>query len=68
MRSILVLFAIAAIGFIVILQKKDAPEGTGAKAAKSQLVGQHNWMKQSPDKTRVVAQNVVQLHGEIEAP
>jgi hypothetical protein len=70
MRSILVLFAIASLGFIVILQKKDAPEGTGtkAKAVESKLIGQHNWMKHSPDKIRVVAQNVVQSRKEIEAP
>ena len=70
MRSILVLFAIASIGFIVILQKKDAPErsGTKAKAAESQLVGQHNWMKHSLDKSRAVAQNVAQSRKEIEVP
>jgi hypothetical protein len=70
MRSIMVLFAIAALGFIVILQKKDAPAGTGtkAKAVESKLLGQHNWMKQPLDKTRAVAQNIVQSPKEIEAP
>lgn len=68
MRSILLLFVIAAVGFIVILQKKNAPEGTRAKAAESQLIGKHNAMKHAPDKIRVVAQNVVASREETEAP
>lgn len=70
MRSILVLFAIAALGFIFILQKKDVPEGTGAKVKPSELqqVSQHNWMKHSLDRTHVVVQNVAQTRKENEVP
>jgi hypothetical protein len=60
MRSILTLFVIAALGFLFILQKKDAPEPTLAKKQPTELnkVSQHNWMKHAIDKNRVVAQNV----------
>lgn len=73
MRSILVLFAIAALGFIFILQKKDAPEATTVKtkSAESQQVSrvsQHNWMKHSLDKAHAVAQNVAQTRKENEVP
>ena len=72
-RSILVLFAIAALGFTVILQKKDPPEATSVKtkAAESQhvnQVSQHNWMKHSLDRAHAVAQNVAQTRKENEMP
>ena len=59
MRSILTLFVIAALGFLFILQKKDAPEPVLAKKQPTELnkVIQHNWMKHAIDKGRVVAQN-----------
>jgi hypothetical protein len=73
MRSILVLFAIAALGFIFILQKKDAPEATTVKTkpAKSHQVNQvsqHNSMKHSLDKAHAVAQNVAQTRKEERKP
>lgn len=60
MRSILALFAVAALGFLFILQKKDAPEPALAKKHPIELnkVSQHNWMKHAIDKNRVIAQNV----------
>jgi hypothetical protein len=59
MRSIVALFAVAALGFLFILQKKDPPEPTLAKKQPTELikVSQHNWMKHAIDKNRVVAQN-----------
>jgi hypothetical protein len=67
MRSVLVLFAIAVLGFIFILQKKDAPETTIVKTKPAELrrmnqVSQDNRMKPSLDKTHAVAQNVAQPH------
>jgi hypothetical protein len=56
MRSILVLFAIAALGFVIILKKKDAPEVAKAPA-KSAEVSQPNWMKRVSNGSRDVAQN-----------
>lgn len=63
--SVLVLFGIAVLGFIFILQKKDAPEAAivKTKPAESRHMNQvspENRMKQSTDKTNAVAQNVVQ--------
>jgi hypothetical protein len=60
MRSILTLFVIAALGFLFILQKNDAPEPSLAKKQSVELnkVNQHNWMKHAIDKNRVIAQNV----------
>ena len=70
MRSLLVLFVIAAAGFVFILQKKDAAEVASPKAkptASTQL-SEHNWMKHSIDKTRTVAQNVAQQRKDNEVP
>ena len=63
--SVLVLFGIAALGFVFILQKKDAPEATIVKTKPAESrhmnqVSQDNRIKHSTDKTNVVAQNVVQ--------
>ena len=65
MRSVLALFAVAAIGFIFILQKKDEPETAivktkPAESRRMNQVSQHNWMKHSPDGADVLAQNVAQ--------
>ena len=65
MRSVHILFAIAALGFIFILKKKDAPEATIVKTKPAELrhmnqVSPENRMKHSTDKTNAVAQNVVQ--------
>ena len=65
MRSILALIGIAVLGFIFILQKKDAPETTIVKTKPAELrrmnqVSQNNRMKPSPDGARAVAQNAVQ--------
>jgi uncharacterized membrane protein len=65
MRSIVLLFAIAAIGFSFILHKKDAAEATATKSAE---VSRHNWMKHALDKTRTVAQNVSQQRRENGVP
>jgi hypothetical protein len=62
MRSILALLVIAALGFLFILQKNDAPQPTTAKTTyvgQSQ-VSEHNFMKHALDKSRVFAQNVSQ--------
>ena len=63
--SVLVLFGIAALGFVFILQKKDAAEATIVKAKPAESrhmnqVTQDNRMKHSTDKTNALAQNVVQ--------
>jgi hypothetical protein len=65
MRSILALIGIAVLGFIFILQKKDAPETTIVKTKPAELrrmnqVSQNNRMKPSPDGAHVVAQNAAQ--------
>jgi hypothetical protein len=65
MRSILALISIAVLGFIFILQKKDAPETTIVKTKPAELrrmnqVSQNNRMKPSPDGAHAVAQNAVQ--------
>ena len=63
--SVLVLFGIAALGFVFILQKKDAAEATTVKTKPAESrhmnqVSQDNRMKHSTDKTNIVAQNVMQ--------
>jgi hypothetical protein len=60
MRSILVLFAMTALGFAFILQKNDPPEPVSAKAKSTELggTGRTNLMKHAPEKSRSVAQNV----------
>jgi hypothetical protein len=70
MRSILSLLAIAALGFIVILQKKDAPEPilTKAKVAELQPAVRHNWMKHALDGAHTIAQNAAQPRKENHLP
>jgi uncharacterized protein YceK len=70
MRSLLILFVIAAAGFAFILQKKDPTETAAPKAKPTALtqVGAHNWMKHSIDKDRAVAQNVAQQRKDTEVP
>jgi hypothetical protein len=60
MRSILVLLAMAALGFGFILQKNDPPEPVNAKTNLAELggTGRTNLMKHAPEKSRSVAQNV----------
>jgi hypothetical protein len=65
MRSVLVLFVVAALGFVFILQKKDAPEATIVKTKPAELrrmnqVSKDNRMKHSTDETHAVAQNAAQ--------
>jgi hypothetical protein len=65
MRSVLLLFGIAALGFIFILQKKDPPEATIVKTKPAELrhmnqVSKDNRMKHPTDKTQAVAQNTAQ--------
>ena len=65
MRSILVLFVMAALGFIFILQKKDGTETTVVKTRPAELrrmnqVSKDNRMKHSTDETNAVAQNSTQ--------
>lgn len=66
MRSILALLAIAALGFIVILQKKDAPDAATTKTKVSELqeAGKHNWMKHALDGSHALAQNAARMHKE----
>ena len=66
MRSILALLAIAVLGFLVILQKKDAPDTTVTKAKASELqqAGKHNWMKHVLDGSHAVAQNTTRTRKE----
>jgi len=63
--SVLILFGIAALGFVFILQKKDAPEAAIVKTKPAESrhmnqVSQENRMKHSTDKANAVAQNIVQ--------
>jgi len=69
MRSILALFVVAALGFIVIL-KKDAPEATASKTQTSELaeVSQHTWMKHALDTSRSFAKNAAKQRQENEVP
>jgi hypothetical protein len=65
MRSVLVLFVIAALGFIFILKKKDAPEATVVKPKPAESrhmkqVSQDNGMKHRSDGVHAIAQNVAQ--------
>jgi len=65
MRSVLLLFGIAALGFIFILQKKDGTETTVVKTRPAELrrmnqVSKDNRMKHSTDETNAVAQNSTQ--------
>jgi len=65
MRSVLVLIAIASLGFAFILLKKDAPEAAIVKTKPAELrrvnqASQNNRMKRSTDETQAVAQNVAQ--------
>jgi len=59
MRSILALFAVAALGFGFILHKKDVPEAAASETQTSELskVNQHNWTKHALDTSRSVAKN-----------
>jgi len=61
MRSILILFAIAVVGFTFIIQKKDAPEVRPAKATSAAVnrMGERSWATRALviDPTREVAQN-----------
>jgi hypothetical protein len=61
MRSILILFAIAAVGFFFLIQKKDAPEIAPAERTSAEVnrMGEHNWVKRplGLDRSRDVAQN-----------
>jgi hypothetical protein len=60
MRSILVLLAMAVLGFGFILQKKDPAEPVKAKTNSTELasMGRINLMKHAPEKNRAIAQNV----------
>jgi hypothetical protein len=70
MRPILTLFAVVALGFVVILHKKDAPQAGAATSLPSQLpkVRQHNWTKHALDTSRSIAKNVKQERRENEVP
>ena len=72
MRSILALFAVAALGFGFILHKKDAPEAAAvaSETQKNELskVSQHNWTKRALDTGRSVARNVAKQGQESEVP
>jgi hypothetical protein len=70
MRSILALFVVAALGFVFILHKKDAPEATASKTQTSELaeVSQHTWMKHALDTSRSFAKNVAKQRQENEVP
>jgi hypothetical protein len=59
MRSILALFVVAALGFVIILHKKDAPEAAAWETQTNKLskVSQHNWTKHALDTSRSVAKN-----------
>jgi hypothetical protein len=61
MRSILILFAIAAVGFLFVIQKKDTPEVVPTKRASAVVnrMGEHSLVKHpvALDRTRDVAQN-----------
>ena len=63
MRSILILFAIAAVGFLFIIQKKDTPEAAPPKTTSAAVnrMGERSWTKHplAIDRSHDVAQNSV---------
>ncbi len=69
MRSILALFVVAALGFVVVL-KKDAPEAAAAETQTSKLskVSQQNRTKRTLDTSHSVAKNVARLGQGNEVP
>lgn len=69
MRSILALFVVAALGFVVIL-KKDAPEVAASQTQTNQLtkVGQRNWKKHALDTSHSIAKNATRQRQESEVP
>jgi hypothetical protein len=60
MRPVSILFVMAGLGFLVVLHKQDAPEGTilKMKASARPKPGKHDWMKPSLDTSRTVATTV----------
>jgi len=69
MRSILALFAVAALGFLIILHKKDAPEATVWETQTRELAKvSHNWTKHPLDTSRFVAKNVAKQREGNEVP
>jgi hypothetical protein len=59
MRSILALFVVAALGFLIILHKKDAPQETVWETQTRELAKvSHNWTKHPLDTSRSIAKNV----------
>ncbi len=69
MRSILALFVVAALGFVVIL-KKDAPEAGASQTQTNKLtkVGQRNWKKHALDTSHSIAKNATRQRQESEVP
>ena len=69
MRSILALFVVAALGFVVIL-KKDAPEAAPSKMQTNKLtkVSEHNWKKHALDTSHSIAKNATRQRQESEVP
>jgi len=69
MRSILALFVVAALGFVVVL-KKDAPEAAATETQTSKLskVNQGNWKKHALDTSHSIAKNATRHRRESEVP
>jgi hypothetical protein len=69
MRSILTLFVVAALGFVVIL-KKDAGEAAAANTQTTELVkvSQRNWKKHALDTSHSIAKNATKQRQENELP
>jgi len=69
MRSILALFVVAALGFVVVL-KKDAPEAAASKIQTNELtkVGQRNWKKHGLDTSHSIAKNSIRQRQGDEVP
>jgi hypothetical protein len=68
MRPVSILFVMAGLGFLVVLHKQDAPEGTNLKMKVSQRpkAAKSNWMKRSLDTSRTVANTVKEQRREDE--
>jgi hypothetical protein len=68
MRPVSILFVMAGLGFLVVLHKQDAPEGTNLKMKASQRpkAAKSNWMKRSLDTSRTVANTVKEQRREDE--
>jgi hypothetical protein len=69
MRKFLIIAVLAGLGWLFVVQKrneapKTAPEKAMAQNASPRPVSEHNWMKQSLDRTNEVRRQVAQQRKE----